>query len=296
MKRIPVCLLLILVLLTCAPAGDADVRDTVLPTPVNGTMEEGFVQTGSRGTVVASAELSGDDGAGGASLPEPFVPEDTVRTVFGKDDRITVKNPSEYPFSAVSNMYITASCGCGWVGTGFMIDENMLLTAAHCMRCIQHGTWADQVTFYFGYKNGKNYLYKYEGGWSAMAGTVFPNRQYDFEALCNDWCAVKLDEPVGKTTGTFGVRLADDRQIASDKYTVAGYRDNKLKYDKGWAKVYEYEPSLILYRMDDLPGNSGGPIFSPDYYAVGIICAEDEDYNYGLRLTDAVWNHIASFY
>ena len=47
--------------------------------------------------------------------------------------------------------------------------------------------------------------------------------------------------------------------------------------------------------MDEVGGNSGGPIFTTDGYAVGIIIAETMDkndnpiYNVGYRLTYEVW-------
>ena len=77
-----------------------------------------------------------------------------------------------------------------------------------------------------------------------------------------------------------------DSQIANQFLYVAGYRDGVLKYDYGFADAKSSQH--IKYRMDTQPGNSGGPVFTRDYYAIGINIAENDSYNTGYRLTTTV--------
>lgn len=221
-----------------------------------------------------------------------FSEDDAEKVIIGSDDRVTVKKPGEYPYSTIANMKVTAECGDKWECTGFMVGRNCLMTAAHCMVCTDHGKWAKNVTFYFGYKNSKNYLYKYTGGWFARAGTLFPNRRYDSDAMDDDWCYVILNKNVGDKTGWFGMNFATDKQITSGKFKVAGYRDNKLKYCWGNASVYSNE--LIFHNADDMPGNSGGPIFRKDDYASAIIIAGSDALktNLGRRITSDIWSYM----
>ena len=222
---------------------------------------------------------------------EPFVPVGLEKVYIGPDDRITVSNTALYPYSAIAYMEATGKCGCPWVCTGFMVYKNILVTAAHCMVCSKHNEWADQVTFYFGYKNRSNYLYKYNEGWNAYAGTLFPNG-YDYVAEENDWCVVKFNMNVGEITGYFGLNQATDSEINSHYYKLAGYRDELLKYDTGFAEVLN--DRLMLVYIDALPGNSGSPVFTSDYYAEGIWVAynETKEENYALRLPSDLWDYL----
>lgn len=248
-----------------------------------------FAEQGNEGIVhiINNWELPAD-----ADVPDfpnevsPFIPENMDKAIFGTDNRITVYNPSSYPYSAIAYMDVVGKCGCSWSGTGFMTDKDRLLTAAHCLVCPNHGSWAKYIDFYFGYKNHKNYLYHYNGSWTAWAGNVFKNHSYTTDG---DFGCVKLSKNVGNTVGWFGTRWGvSDKKLESMYLYVAGYRDGMIRYDSGWVKAKN--STIFTYDMDDVPGNSGGPVFDSDNYAVGIIIAENYlgGYNIGYRLTDNV--------
>ena len=57
------------------------------------------------------SSVSSEDQSGES---EGFVPEDAEKAVFGKDNRVTVANPGEYPFCTIAMMYAYADCGCSW--------------------------------------------------------------------------------------------------------------------------------------------------------------------------------------
>lgn len=215
---------------------------------------------------------------------EPFIPETVEKTVFGKDDRVRIYDTSKYPYSAIAYMEVQGECGDTWTGSGFMVNKDRLLTAAHCLVCTKHGKWAKGITFYFGYKSHKNYLYRYNGRWTAWAGNVFSNKKY---STSGDFGCIKLSKNVGDVTGWLGSRWAlTDSTVASTYCYYAGYRDGVLRYDSGLPWVLSSEH--IAYNMDIQPGNSGGPIFDANYYAIGIIIAENSQYNTGYRLTTNV--------
>jgi len=221
--------------------------------------------------------------------PDPeTAEEEQPRTVFGSDDRVTVKNTSEFPYSAIAYMTIKAKCGCNWTGSGFMVDRNKLLTAAHCLVCWKHNQWANKITFYFGYKKSGKYKYRYNGKWEAYAGNLFRDREYTINW---DYGCVKLNKNVGDKVGWFGTWWAmSDSQISSKYLYVAGYADGVLRYDSGFAEAAGQQH--ITYRMDTVPGNSGGPVFTYDYYAVGINIAYSNYNNTGYRLTTTVKNDL----
>ncbi len=215
---------------------------------------------------------------------QPSVPEGMEKTVFEIDDRITVTKTSAFPYCAVAYMVVKGECGCEWFCTGFMVNRDRLLTAAHCLVCTDHSKWAKNITFYFGYKNRRTYVYKYTGGWSAYVGNVFRGKEYTTE---NDYGCIRFAKNVGDRVGWFGTHWnMSDGDIASTRLYVAGYRDGELKYDSGY--VDETEKQYIRYRMDTVPGESGGPIFTGDYYAVGIHISGGTSSNVGYRLIQTV--------
>ncbi len=218
------------------------------------------------------------------SESEPFIPNELEKTVFYPDGRTTVKSPSKFPYCAIAYMSIRGECGCTWTGSGFMVNADRLLTAAHCLVCTKHSKWAKNITFYFGYKNSRNYYYKYSGRWNAYAGNLFRDKEYTTNW---DYGCVKLDKKVGNKVGWFGAHwgMSDDSLDMSFLY-LAGYRDGVLKYDAGFAEALDSQH--IKYKMDTQPGYSGGPVYTSDYYAVGINIAENSSYNIGYRLTTGV--------
>lgn len=232
----------------------------------------------------------GEDEDGENDAPEadedcqPFIPEQVDRAIFGPDNRIRVYEPSVYPFSTIAYMEVRGSCNCSWTGTGFMIGRDRLLTAAHCLVCPRHSKWAKYIDFYFGYKGRKNYLYRYSGHWTARVGNMFRNHTY---TTASDYGCVKFDKNVGSTTGWLGTWYGmSNARLESTGYVVAGYRGGALTYDTGYAK--KIDGNLMGFTMDTLPGNSGGPVFTGDHYAVGIIIAQSAYRNTAHRLTSSV--------
>lgn len=290
MKRTASILLTIVLLLTMWSAfAEESKEDFPLSSdamPVNNPVDD-IDEEGGEGTVTV-AEGRETSGKTEEVLVEGFVPDSLEKVVIGKDDRITVSQTSEYPYSAIANMKATGKCGDQWECTGFMVGQNCLLTAAHCMICPEHRQWAKNVTFYFGYKSNSNYLYKYTGGWQACAGTSFPQNEYDWDAMMDDWCYVMFDQDIGNKTGWFGFGIYKDAAIDNQRYIAAGYRDNKLKYS--WGNTYVYNDKVFGFDADDVQGNSGGPIYT-DQIVMGIIAAESEDtqMNWGRRITDDLW-------
>ena len=215
------------------------------------------------------------------SEEEAWIPDNLEKAIFGKDNRKTVKNTSQYPYSAIALMLVEGECGDCWNGTGFMVSSRCLLTAAHCLVCTKHGKWAKSIDFYFGYNNSRNYLYYYSGPWHAWAGDTFPNKYY---RINSDYGVVKLYKDVGNITGWFGIKW--NASTSEKKLEVAGYRYGILKYARGKVKVLGN--NHLTYKIDTVQGNSGGPIFDSSYYAYGINIAESPKTNYGYRLNSIV--------
>jgi len=219
---------------------------------------------------------------------EPFVPDGVERTVIGYDGRIKVTDVDTYPFRAIAYMRMHFRCGCNKEGTGFMVGDDIMLTAGHCLCCPDHHQTVDYMTLYFGYVSDNDYFYKYDGKITYWYGTDFTEGY----GMNWDYGYIKLDEDVGQYTGYYGIRAMSDEELEEELLYVAGYKWGELKYDYGPVSVNnEY---VITYLMDTQPGNSGSPVSTYDNYVVAINVAENDNNNFGRRITYDLLNKILS--
>lgn len=283
MKRSPaVLLLLLLTLLTlpCLALAEADASDVATP-----AMDMSLEEAEAQGLLL---ELPVDDAA-----VTPFQPDTLEKTVIGADNRTSISSPGAYPYSAIAYMQVKARCGCEWTGSGFMVSRDCLMTGAHCVACTKHGDTACNITLYFGYKSGKNYLLKYDGATTYWYGTNFRDSQGKYNTDW-DYAYVRLEKNVGDTTGWFGLTAMNDSSLSASTLEVAGYRHGKLKTSRG--SITSIWDLSVYHSADTEPGNSGCPIFTDDYYAVAINVAENNDraFNVGRRITSDLISEMRS--
>lgn len=215
---------------------------------------------------------------------EPFMPDTLEKTIIGEDNREIISKPKLYPFSAIAYIEMKYECGCTGGATAFMVTQNTAMTAAHCVYCYKHDKWARKITFYFGYKSRKNYLYRYKSKWTAWVGTKFPDQTY---INTDDWALVKLNKKVGEKTGWLGMRFCSDDELMGKTLCLAGFGgEDKLR--SCWGKVTEVKEKTVGYDMDMLPGNSGSPVFDEDDYVYAINTNQNPAVNWGRRLTPEI--------
>ena len=262
-------------------------------------------ETGPEGT--ESAKTAGNcefiffDGPELSSLSESVPPtplsdaEEVQRAVIGKDRRVTVPNPAEWPYSAIAYLEICGSCGDRWAGTGFLVGpDGVMLTAARCLRCPEHDVWANSVSAYFGYRGSKNYLYQYSDGMKLYIDNAFLAGGCGID---KDFAIIRINPDVSRKFNWFGACWgSSDPEIADYYVQVAGFDNGKLRYDSGYLDVLDEDH--IVFQMDEAGQNTGGPIFTQDGFAVGIVISEEKTetgiavQNIGYRLTREVWAKI----
>ena len=213
----------------------------------------------------------------------PYVPEGVEKAVFGVDDRATINQTGKYPYSAIAYLKVKGSCGCSWTGSGFMVGQSSLATAAHCLVCEEHDAWVSGLTMYFGYRSDKNYTYCYSDGATYWYGSnPYVNGSYIED---DDYAYLKLEKKVGDRVGWFGIRHANAGQHGQ-VFTVAGYRHGVLKTSNGTVGVRN--DKILEYQTDTEPGYSGCPVFDSEYYAVAINVGHNSVENFARRFTTDV--------
>ena len=288
------CWLLVLTLCGLVPAAlgeEEDGHGTVEVLQIDAESDEPFTAAPSLPTETESldaADIEANQSISTESGLNIVLSDDDVSySIFGKDNRATIKNTRKYPYSAIAHMVIKGECGCTWDGTGFMVSSHALVTAAQNLVCSDHSTWAENINFYFGFSNLQNYMYSYTGTWTAYVGTTFPDHRYSADY---DYGFVRFYKEVGNQTGWFGMSFMGDKEISNTLLHVAGYQQYKLKHDSGFAEAVNSR--LIQYKMDTTYGCAGGPVYTSDGYAVGIDIATNSSGNYGYRLTYALYQKM----
>ncbi len=287
MKRILILLLLLGLITTHAETGANDGARAV--NALGQSLQqyyEGQAQAASPLPVPGSAPY----------IPESLSPSGGALSsaVIGLDERETISQTAVYPYSAIGYMSCHADCGCHWTGSCFMVGAKCAVTAAHCMVCTTHGNTLDRLEIFFGFQPSGKSLCHYTKGTVYWYGTDFMQQdgsyQYTWENSLWDYAYIRLEEDVGSRTGWFGI----SSQVASgvsnkseQSYWVTGYRDGIMKSAR--AQLELYDPLMFRYDADTEPGNSGCPVYSSDYYAVGInvsTASWDEDvFNCARRFT-----------
>ena len=224
-----------------------------------------------------------------------FIPawlETADKVPIGEDNRIVIEAPAQYPYSAIAMMCVSGGCVHGtWNGTGFMVNMDLLMTTGHCLYCPQCHTPASSISLYFGYRNERNYLARYQGnGWHAWV-TRQVAEGVDYQMM--DYAIIQLEEPLGMQTGYFGIRWnVQDSELLEETCHVTGYRNGVLRDGTGRMEP-ENAYSLIHY-ADMEPGNSGAPVCDEQWHVIAINSAEDPEgkCNYAIRMTDAVIGYL----
>ena len=229
---------------------------------------------------------------------KPFKPEglsEADKAIIDTDNRITITNPMEYPFSAIAYMDVTCSCEHGgWFGTGFLVSNDLLVSAGHCLFCPSCQKPAEEIVLYFGYLNERNYLACFkETDWHAwiISTPVLHGEHYKMD----DYGFIRLSENVGKTTGYLGIRYdVPDSELSKGSFHVTGYFDGLLKHDA--ERVQPINEKYLKHFADTVSGNSGCPVYDDNNNVIAINTASKKDAseNYAVRFTSEIYSLVTS--
>lgn len=214
------------------------------------------------------------------------------------DERTLIEDTTAYPNSAIAYVFIVFDDGYGDC-SGFLYGPSTVITNSHCLWDPDYG-YAQFITVYPG-RNGQEIPF---GGSSAKQ--ILVNSDYvNTQQPKYDYGIIKIHDPLGSYTGTFGFRY---RQNWEDTYTrVTGYPSDPI-YDADkpdhtqWTMrgPIDFESDGMLnYRMDTTRGQSGGPVYIDPAYAVGIHgygFRTEPGYNRAVKITQEMIAMFAYYY
>lgn len=209
--------------------------------------------------------------------------------IIGRDDRVRVTNTLTYPYGCICHLSIRARNGGLFVGTGWLADEQTVVTAGHCLYMHREGGWAASIDVYPG-RNGSSMPYR------ARAAQMWSTRGWtEQQSAPADYGAIRLDKRI-EGVGTFGFGALTNEELRTNMFHVVGYPSDKPGEMWGHGRRLSVVNSdVLVYDIDTMPGNSGGPVFmvrNGDSIVAGIHNYGDVSGNSATRITNDVYQRI----
>jgi len=213
---------------------------------------------------VVVADGSFPDPCRGQSVAPPAVqylrPPPWASQIFGIDSRSHVSNTTVFPWSAVGQ--VQAFFGNVILeGTGAMIGNKTVLTAAHVVYDPSLGGWPDFIIFIAG-RNGNAKPF----GEATVVEHAAPWAWIDREDEASDIAVLVLDQSVGEQTGFFKIAEPDPSFFEGLSLMSSGYPadlNNNFQYSAPGPGLGA-DGNFLLEKIDTESGQSGSPIWYDD--------------------------------
>ena len=198
------------------------------------------------------------------------------RDIIGEENLTLVEDMSVLPYVAIARIESDYACSCdNDIGTGFMISEKCMLTAAHTIACKRHNNKPDSVTVFFGYDliNGTCLL---QTTVSANDGEFYFCPNYTGTEKEYDYGYIVFPNNLGNVTGWIAIGSRANSVLNNMTVNVTGYSDGFF-YD-GEGEITSVTATRIRYDTDTQDGQSGAPVY---YY----------DSSYGYEVAVGIHTH-----
>lgn len=216
-------------------------------------------------------------------------------SIIGEDNR----EPVDFPIEVIGKLEITGRNGKSYGGTAFLVSDDLILTAGHCLDNDEMGGHATKLVFKAGLHYNGSYIASANATESYLPPQWEENRDPNW-----DWALLRLDKPIGATVGYETIRV---NEVPFGKACeIVGYDVNYSPKNIqliGFGHVQGYEQFRLYYNADTEGGMSGSPIYiayaQNDYgtrFAISGIhtngTSSSEARNSGVRITTSIINML----
>jgi V8-like Glu-specific endopeptidase len=232
-----------------------------------------------------------------------------AENVLGFDDRVLVADTTGIPWRCICHLEITYETGAVGLGSGWLVSQDTVVTAAHCLfdregkrraRTVRVIPGRSGASAPYGFFVSKHVDWPEE--WEKSRDSTSAER-YDFGIVKLEVENLR-DEPIGQRLGYFGLRVYDKAQVKDLEMLIvnnAGYPYEPDKpYGTLWfnaGRVSSVGEAFIEYMIDTEGGQSGSPIFffdkSTNSRLVVAIHTTGSFVNRGMRITRDVFDWIS---
>jgi V8-like Glu-specific endopeptidase len=232
-----------------------------------------------------------------AKAPTPDTDEPTPENVIGPDDRVRIFNTLSFPFSCICHLLIKGPNNLWYGGTGWLVDDQTVITAGHNVFMHKEGGFAKEINVYPG-RNGNVITHRFQAArWDAT------NEWKSQASEVGDYGFIRLNR---RTTGLgyfgFGVLLENEWDKCLHVVGYPGEIKGKKLEDEmigtmwGHGRLAKKVTSRVIYYDTDTErGQSGSPVFFMSQglpVAVGIHNYGNYSGNSATRITKAVFDQI----
>lgn len=260
---------------------------------------KGFAGTMVRGSAGALARGAVAPDAGAVAAPTDAAGVGP-NSIIGPDNRYQV-SPGAFPGTATVLITWGSSRCSGWVA-GHNGHSTTIVTAGHCVYTPGSG-WHSGIYVYPGYNAtglgcAASTLY-------TVNGWVLGNEEYDYGAI-KVYCTYS-GQPLAYWTGWYGY-LWTAGSLVGNFVRTQGYPGDKPVNTQWASDGYLYAETVrqLFYDNDTVGGQSGSPVYFPNYSTCGHCAVAihayglhgswpHSSYNHGTRITQEVFNNIQSW-
>jgi protease YdgD len=207
----------------------------------------------------------------------------------------------KYPWSAIGRVQGTTTEAQSYHCTGTLIDENLVLTNAHCVINPETGKMSTRIQFMPNVIDGKYQdVAEVE---EVIYGTDFKESS---DISPNDWAIMKINQPLGRKYGYLGVKPIPTSTLIKNPKSLffVGYSgdfptEKYQKYftaGKGWTasrergcSITQEDQGFLLHDCATSAGSSGGALIAViggDPYIVALNNAEAKNLRTGQDITN----------